>query len=89
MPKLKEIIVEAALPALKAVGKAEMEIALSGIKKNNSPETYKTVLQGLFSDFTLLKEVTLKTKSRIDDGIVELVLQAVQETADADGITLS
>ena len=89
MPKLKEIIVEAALPALKAVGKAEMEVALLGIKKNNTPEIYKTTLQGLYSNFSLLKEVTLKTRSRIDDGIVELVLQAVQESAEVEGIVLS
>jgi len=89
MPKIKEIIVEAVLPAIKAVGKVEMEGVLSGIKEHNTPEIYKNTLQGLHSDFSLLKEVAIKTKTRVDDGIVDLILEAVQESADADGIALS
>jgi len=89
MPKIKEVIVAAVLPAIKAVGKIEMEGVLSGIKEHNTSEIYKNTLQGLHSDFSLLKEASLKTKSKIDDGIVDLVLEAVKETADADGIILS
>jgi len=88
MPKIKEVIVAAVLPAIKAVGKIEMEGVLSGIKEHNTPEIYKNTLQGLHSDFSLLKEAALKTKSKIDDGIVDLLLEAVKETADADGIIL-
>jgi len=88
MPKIKEVIVAAVLPAIKAVGKIEMEGVLSGIKEHNTSEIYKNTLQGLHSDFSLLKEAALKTKSKIDDGIVDLVLEAVKETADADGIIL-
>lgn len=89
MSKIKTIIVEAVLPAIKAVGKVEMESVLSNIKEHNTPEFYQNVLQGLHSNFSLLKEATLKTRSRIDDGIVDLVLEAVKESANADGITLS
>lgn len=89
MSKIKEIIVEAVLPAIKAVGKVEMEVVLSGIRKNNTPETYKNTLQGLHSNFSLLKEAAIKTKTRIDDGIVDLVLEAVKESAAIDGINLS
>jgi len=88
MPKIKEVIVAAVLPAIKAVGKIEMEGVLSGIKEHNTSEIYKNTLQGLHSDFSLLKDAALKTKSKIDDGIVDLVLEAVKETADADGIIL-
>jgi hypothetical protein len=89
MPKVKEIIVEAILPAIKAVGKLEMENVLSGFKEHNTPEVYHNTLQGLHSDFSLLKEASLKTRSRIDDGIVDLVLEAVKESADVAGIVLS
>lgn len=89
MPKIKEVIVAAVLPAIKAVGKAEMKHVFSGIKKNNTPETYKNALQGLHSNFSLLRDVSVKTKTKVDDGIIDLVLEAVKESAEADGITLS
>ncbi|MGE5108596.1 MAG: hypothetical protein ACM3H8_13700 [Sphingobacteriales bacterium] len=89
MSKIKEIIVASVLPAIKAVGKIEMVNVLSGIKEHNTPEIYQHTLQGLYSNFSLLKEAAFKTKSRVDDGIVDLVLEAVKESADADGIVLS
>jgi len=89
MSKIKEIIVASFLPAIKAVGKVEMKNVLSGIKEHNTAEIYQNTLQGLHSDFSLLKEAALKTKTQVDDGIVDLVLEAVKENADADGIVLS
>ena len=72
MSKINEIIVASILPAIKAVGKIEMENVLSGIKEHNTAEIYKNMLQGLHSNFSLLKEASLKTSSRLDDGIVDL-----------------
>ena len=89
MSKIKEIIAAAVLPTIKVAGKIELENVLSGIKEHNTADIYKNTLQGLHSNFTLLKEASLKTKSSLDDGIVDLVLEAVQESADADGIILS
>lgn len=89
MSRIKEIIVEAVLPAIKAVGKVEMEKVLSGIKEHNTPQLYKNTLQGLHSNFNLLKDVAIKSKTKIDDGIIDLVLEAVKESADASGIILS
>ena len=89
MSKVKTVLVEAVLPVIKAVGKAEIEVALSGIKEHNTAEIYQTTLQGLHSNFVLLKEAANKTKSKIDDGIIELVLEAVVENAAADGIKIS
>ena len=89
MPKVKEVLVAAMLPAIKAVGKAELEEVFSGIKSHNDFEIYKTTLQGLYSNFSLLKQVANKTKTIVDDGIIDLVLEAVKESADAGGIVLS
>jgi hypothetical protein len=89
MPKFKEIVVGAMLPAIKAVGKAEMVAVLSGIKENNTAEIYRTTLQGLHSNFLLLKHAAYKTKTKIDDGIIDLVLEAVMESADDAGLVLS
>ncbi|CAN5651357.1 hypothetical protein BH11BAC5_BH11BAC5_33530 [soil metagenome] len=89
MAKIQELIVTAILPALKAVEKAEMEDVLSVVKENNTPEIYKNTLLGLHTNFSLLKEAALKTRTRIDDGIVDLVLEAVKQNANAGGIDLS
>ena len=89
MPKIKEVLIEAMLPAIKAVGKAEMIAVLSGIKDHNTAEIYQTTLQGLHSNFSLLKEAADKTKTRVDDGIIDLVLEAVQESADAISVKLT
>jgi len=86
---LKEVLVSAILPAIKQVGKTELKEVLSGIKAHNTVEIYTNTLKGLHSDFALLREAAIKTKSNIDDGIVDLVLEAVTETANADGIVLS
>ena len=88
MSKINEILVASLIPAIKAVGKVEMETVLSGIKEHNTNEIYRNTIRGLHADFSLLKEVAIKTKSRVDDGIVDLVLEAVKDTADADGIIL-
>jgi hypothetical protein len=89
MSKIKEIIVASVLPALKEVGKIEMKQVLSGIKEHNDPEIYKNTILSLHINFLLLQEAAVKTKSNIDDGIVNLVLEAVKESAEIDGIILS
>lgn len=88
MSKIKEAIVEAIMPVIKTAGKLEMENVLSGIKEHNDKETYKNVLQGIHSNFSLLKEAAFKTKTKIDDGIIDLVLEAVNEQAEMDKIVL-
>lgn len=89
MASVKEIIVATVIPMVKAVGKLEMIDVLSQIKAHNTPKLYHNTLQGLYSNFSLLKEVSEKTKTKIDDGIIDLVLEAVTETAALEGIVLS
>lgn len=88
MAKVKTMLVEAVLPAIKAVGKTEMEMVLTGIKQHHTPEVYQNTLRGLYSNFSILKVASLNTKTRIDDGLIDLVLEAVTESAGADGIVL-
>jgi hypothetical protein len=89
MPKIHEMIVASVLPIFKGVGRLEMQNVLLGIKELNTPEIYRNTLQGIHSNFSLLKEAASKTRSNFDDGIVDLVLEAVKETADTEGIDLS
>jgi hypothetical protein len=89
MSKIKEIIVDAVLPAIKEIGELEMEAVLTGIKNKQAPEAYKNLLQSLYSGFSLLKEAAVKSKTKIDDGIVDIVLRAVERTAAKAEIPLS
>ena len=66
-----------------------MEAILSSIKEHNTAKIYRTTLRGLHSNFSLLRDAAYETKSKIDDGIVDLVLEAVEESADRGGIVLS
>lgn len=89
MAKIHEMITAAVLPIIKGVGKLEMQNVLLCIKEHNASEAYKNILQSLHSDFCLLRDAAVKTKSNFDDGIVELILEAVRESAERDGIILS
>ena len=89
MSKIHEMIAVAVLPIIKGVGKLEMQNVILCSKENNPPGIYENILQGLHSNFCLLKEAAVKTKSNFDDGIVDLILEAVKESADQDGIILS
>ena len=89
MPKIKEIIVAAVLPALREVGKIEMKQVLAGVREHNKTETYQNVIRGLHANLSLLKEAASKSSTKIDDSIVDLILAAVKESADSDGIVLS
>jgi hypothetical protein len=88
MPTIREIIVASLLPAIKEVGKLEMKEVLSGIKEHNEPEIYGNTLRGLHSNFSLLRKAAIETRTVVDDGIIELVLEAVRESAEADDINL-
>ena len=83
------MIVNAVLPAIKIVGKIEMKSVLSGVKQHNRTEIYQNTLKGLYASFSLLKEVASKTNTRVDDGIIDLVLEAVKESAELDEIVLN
>ena len=50
---------------------------------------YRNTIQGLHSDFSLLKDIAVRTKTKTDDGIIDLILEVVKENADADGNILS
>lgn len=85
---IKELLVSAVLPAFKEVGKVQVEDLLQQLHDHNLTEVYESSLKGLFQAFTLLKTVAIKTKSHIDDGIVDLVLESVADSAAQNNVTL-
>ena len=89
MSKIHEMIGTSVLPILKGVGKLEMQHVILCSKEQTPPEIYENLLRKLHASFSLLKEVTVKTKSHFDDGIVDLVLEAINESAEQNGIRFS
>lgn len=85
---LKEIIVASVMPVVKIIGKSELEKVLQNIQDHNTPEVYANTLKSIHSSFLLLKEVAIRSKTKIDDGVIDLVLEAVEESAEDDNITL-
>ena len=88
MSKIKELIVTGVLPVIKEVGKIEMKQVLEGIKKHNEPSVYKNTLVSLHANFLLLREAAIQSKTNIDDGIIDLILEAVIENAEANELSL-
>lgn len=86
--KLNEILVSAFIPAIKAVGKAELSSILEKIQDHNSVEVYTNTLRSIHSSFLLLKEVAVKSKTKIDDGLIDMVIESVEEAAEEDNVTL-
>lgn len=88
MSGIKETLVAVLIPAIKAIGKLQLSEVLSKIQTNNSREVYENTLQSIHSSFSLLREVAVKSKTKIDDGIIDMVLETVEEAAEEDGVTL-
>lgn len=86
MSKFNQVIVSLVLPAIKAVGKAELSTILYTIRDNNTPEMFANLLMALSSTFAMLDEVAKKTATKIDDGLIDMVLETVQEVADAQDV---
>ena len=67
----------------------EMKMILSTVKEHNSPVIYENVLKGIHVNFGILKEIAVNTKTKFDDGIIDLVLEAVSESAETSAIDIS
>jgi len=89
MSKIKELIIAGVLPVFKEVGKIEMKQVLEDIKKHNEVSVYKNTLVSLHSNFLLLRQAAIQSKTNIDDGIIDLILEAVAENAEANELILS
>lgn len=89
MSKIKELIVAGVLPVIKEVGKIEMKQVLEGIRKHNDPSIYKNTLVSLHANFLLLRQAAIQSKTNVDDGIIDLILEAVTENAEANELVLS
>lgn len=85
---LKEVLVSAVLPALESIVSAELSTAFQSVQQHNTPEMYANTLKGLHSGLVLLKTEVAKTKSRIDDGVIDMLISSIEDAASEANITL-
>lgn len=85
---MKEILAAIGLASVTAVGKMKFIELFTKIKEHNTPLVFANALKSTHSNFSLLKELAAKTKTSIDDGLVQMVLDAVAEVAKSEGIGL-
>ncbi len=86
--KFSDFLANLFSPVLKAAGKFYLKSVLQNIQDHNTLEVYTNTLKSINSSFSLLDEVAKKSKTKVDDDLIEAVLEAVQESAEEDGITL-
>lgn len=86
--KFPDFLVSLLMPMLKAAAKFYLKDTLQKIQDHNSTAVYTNTLKSINSSFLLLDEVAKKSNTKIDDDVIEAVLESVQESAAEDGITL-
>ncbi len=85
---MKETLVSMFMPMLKLVAKTYLKATLQKIQDHNTKEVYENTIKSIHSSFKLLDEVAKKSSTKIDDDVIEAVLDAASESAEEDGITL-
>lgn len=84
----KEVLISGLMPVFKAAAKEQLKEGLKKLKEKHKPEVYAPALQGIYSGFKLLHEVALQTKTKIDDGVVDAISEAISEFCSDEGIVL-
>ena len=84
----KNVIVSIFLGAFKEAGKASVAELLANIKEHNDEETYQEALKAGNAFFNLLSKVAAKSKTKVDDGVIEIFQSPIQDAAEADGVDL-
>jgi hypothetical protein len=69
------------LAAISGAIETELVALLEKFKELNGQEKYDELRLSLTNGFTLLKSVTDKTKTKIDDTVVKMILDALNAAA--------
>lgn len=67
------------LNAVKTAASAELATLLETFKAHNSEEDYNKLITSLKNSFELLQKVADKTKTKVDDTVVGIVLNSLPE----------
>lgn len=85
---MNEVIAQIFFGAAKEAGKLKVAQLLAQIKEHNTPEVYANALKTGNGFFSLLNELAVKTKTKLDDMAIAIFAEAISEAAAADGIQL-
>ncbi len=85
---MKEILASIGLAAVTSIGKTQLIEMFTKIKANNNEELFANALKSTASTFSMLAELASKSKTKVDDAIVVMVLDAVREVAADNNIEL-
>lgn len=88
MASLKEILIATLLPAIKSVGIMELTTVLNKIRESKKAPEFEDILKSLHGSFSILLFYAKKTKTKIDDGLIQTVLEAVENVAEENDIEL-
>lgn len=86
--KFNDFLVNLLMPMLKAAAKFYLKGVLQKIQDHNTLAVYTNTLKSINSSFLLLDEVAKQSSTKIDDDVIEAVLESVQESAEEDNIQL-
>lgn len=84
---IKEFLLSALIPTLEAMGEPYLEQLLEKLNYADADE-FTTDIQGSYSLFSRLDALAKTTKTPVDDGITETVLEAIVAVAKAHNIEL-
>lgn len=89
LEKLKELALSGVLPALKSLGKAELVHLFDSIGAEEKGDDFANEIKGTYFLLKRLQTVAEKSKTKIDDGVVSLFMDAVTAEAEKSNIALT
>lgn len=85
MSKFSDFIVSALLPTIEAIGQAKLVDVLQKLHDTDI-EKYKATVVAGHVFIKPLKEFVAKTNTKIDDGFVDAIDEAISESAAKNGV---
>jgi len=87
MSKFSDFLVNTLLPAFETLGESKLEQVLQA-DHDTDPTNYAADIVGLYATLSRLHPLVLKTATKVDDAIFDLLKTAVVNSAAANGIVL-
>lgn len=85
---MSDLIANIFMGAVKEAGSIKIADILANIKEHNSPEVYANALKSGSAFFSLVGELAKKSKTKIDDSVIEIFQGPIKAAAEAAGINL-
>ena len=85
---MKELLASIGLSAVTAIGREQLIDLFGKIRQNNTPELYANAVKSTHSTFSMVADLAAKTKTKVDDAIVSMIVSAMVELAGEAGIEL-